>query len=117
MPNCRVGRGEFPSYCILISDATEGESAKRLQALEQSTDGFALAQIDLELRGPGDFFGTRQSGLPPLQAATLSDLRTLEEARAAAQRLFAADPGLGHPEHRGLAARVAAFWQGAGDVS
>lgn len=113
----RVGRGEHPSYCILISDATEGDSVKRLRALENTTDGFELAQIDLDLRGPGDFFGTRQSGLPPLRAAQLSDLRTLEEARTAAQQLFAADPGLTQPEHRALAGRVAAFWQGAGDIS
>jgi len=113
----RVGRGEYPSYCILISDATEGDGIKRLQALESSTDGFALAQIDLEMRGPGDFFGTRQSGLPPLHAAQLSDLRTLEDARAAAQRMFEADPELLRPEHRALAAQVAAFWQNAGDVS
>jgi len=113
----RVGRGEHPSYCLLISDVTEGESAKRLAALETSADGFALAQIDLELRGPGDFFGTRQSGLPPLQTAQLSDLRTLEDARTAAQKLFEADPGLIRPEHRGLAAQVAGFWSGAGDVS
>ena len=58
---------------------------QRLQALESSTDGFALAQMDLEMRGPGDFFGTRQSGLPPLRTAQLSDLRTLEDARAAAK--------------------------------
>lgn len=113
----RVGRGEHPSYCILISDATEGDSVKRLRALESTTDGFALAQIDLELRGPGDFFGTRQSGLPPLHTAQLSDLRTLEEARTAAQKLFAADPGLARPEHHQLAAQMAAFWQGAGDIS
>ncbi len=113
----RVGRGEHPSYCILISDAAEGDSRRRLQALENTTDGFALAQIDLELRGPGDFFGTRQSGLPPLRTAQLSDLRTLEEARNAAQKLFAADPGLVRPEHHNLAARVAEFWQGAGDIS
>jgi ATP-dependent DNA helicase RecG len=113
----RVGRGEYPSYCILISDATEGDGIKRLQALENSTDGFALAQIDLEMRGPGDFFGTRQSGLPPLHAAQLSDLRTLEDARTAAQRMFEADPELLRPEHRALAAQVAAFWQNAGDVS
>ena len=93
----RVGRGEHPSYCILISDAAEGESVQRLQALETNTDGFALAQIDLEMRGPGDFFGTRQSGLPPLQTAQLSDLRTLEDARAAAQRMFDADPELSGP--------------------
>ena len=113
----RVGRGEHPSYCILLSDATEGESVKRLQALESNADGFALAQIDLELRGPGDFFGIRQSGLPPLQAATLSDVRTLEEARSAAQKLFAVDPGLARTEHHLLSSQVAAFWQGAGDVS
>jgi ATP-dependent DNA helicase RecG len=113
----RVGRGPHPSYCLLISDASEGEGARRLQALETSTDGFALAQIDLEMRGPGDFFGTRQTGLPPLQTAQLSDLRTLEDARMAARRLFDADPDLTLPEHRSLAAQVAAFWQGAGDVS
>lgn len=113
----RVGRGEHASYCILISDVNEGESARRLQALENSTDGFALAQIDLEMRGPGDFFGTRQSGLPPLQAAQLGDLRILEDARAAAQRLFSIDPDLQLPEHRALAARVAEFWRGAGDAS
>jgi len=113
----RVGRGEHPSYCILISDAEEGDSVKRLRALETTTDGFALAQIDLELRGPGDFFGTRQSGLPPLRTAQLSDLRTLEEAREAAHKLFTADPDLTLPEHQALAAHVAELWQGAGDIS
>ena len=109
----RVGRGQHPSYCILISDAAEGESVRRLQALENSTDGFALAQTDLELRGPGDFFGTRQSGLPALRTAQLGDLRTLEAARAAAQQICAADPDLGRPEHRGLAGQVTAFWSDA----
>ena len=113
----RVGRGPFPSYCILISNATEGESARRLQALERSSDGFALAQADLEMRGPGDFFGTRQSGLPPLRTAQLSDLHTLEAARAAAEKLFAADPQLSLPEHHALAAQVAVFCAEAGDLS
>jgi ATP-dependent DNA helicase RecG len=113
----RVGRGEHPSYCLLLSDAAEGEGVKRLEALETNTDGFALAQIDLELRGPGDFFGTRQSGLPPLRTAQLTDLRTLETARTAAQQLFATDPYLSAPQHRALAAQVAAFWRGGGDVS
>jgi ATP-dependent DNA helicase RecG len=85
--------------------------------LESNRDGFALAQIDLELRGPGDFFGTRQSGLPPLRTAQLTDLRTLEVARVAARQLFAADPNLIAPEHRALAGRVAAFWSEAGDMS
>ncbi len=113
----RVGRGEHPSYCILVSDVAEGEGVRRLEALENNTDGFALAQIDLELRGPGDFFGTRQSGLPPLKTAELSDLRTLEDAREAAKAVFRADPELAVPEHRELAAQVAQFWRGGGDIS
>jgi ATP-dependent DNA helicase RecG len=117
----RVGRGAHQSYCILLSDAPAGpdadDGAKRLQALETNDDGFALAQIDLEMRGPGDFFGTRQSGLPPLQTAELGDLRTLEEARAAAQRLYAEDPQFVHPDHHALAQQVAAFWSGAADLS
>jgi ATP-dependent DNA helicase RecG len=113
----RVGRGQHPSFCILVSDATEGDSTQRLQALENSNDGFALAQIDLDMRGPGDFFGTRQSGLPPLRTAQLGDLRTLEIARSAARRLFDADPILSSPEHRDLAEQVAVFWAGTGDRS
>jgi ATP-dependent DNA helicase RecG len=113
----RVGRGQHPSFCILVSDATEGDSTQRLQALENSTDGFALAQIDLDMRGPGDFFGTRQSGLPPLRTAELGYLRTLEMARAAARKLFDADPELSSPDHRDLAEQVAVFWAGAGDRS
>jgi ATP-dependent DNA helicase RecG len=111
----RVGRGQHPSYCILISDASEGESVQRLQALESSTDGFALAQIDLDMRGPGDFFGTRQSGLPPLRTARLGDLPTLELARSAAQKWFAQDPNLEKPEHKALADQVTVFWTGAGE--
>ncbi len=113
----RVGRGEHPSYCVLISDVAEGDGVQRLHALENNTDGFALAQIDLDLRGPGDFLGTRQSGLPPLQTAQLSDLRTLEDARSAAKAIFADDPDLSQPEHAPLASQVAAFWRGSGDIS
>jgi ATP-dependent DNA helicase RecG len=69
------------------------------------------------MRGPGDFFGTRQSGLPPLRTAQLGDLHTLETARSAAQRVYAADPELSLPEHRELAEQVAVFWTGAGDRS
>lgn len=113
----RVGRGEHPSYCILISDVAEGEGVRRLHAIEETLDGFALAQIDLDLRGPGDFFGTRQSGLPPLETAKLSDLRTLEDARAAARTLFEADPTLSLPEHTALSERMADFWRSSSDVS
>lgn len=113
----RVGRGEHPSYCILLSDVDSGESVERLKALEETQDGFALAQKDLELRGPGDFLGTRQSGLPPLHLAQLSDVHTLEMARVEAERLFASDPDLSQPEHQGLRQQVARFWHGYGDLS
>ena len=113
----RVGRGEHPSYCILLSNADSGESVERLKALEETQDGFVLAQKDLELRGPGDFLGTRQSGLPPLHLAQLSDVHTLEIARAEAERLFTTDPSLSQPEHQGLRQQVTRFWHGYGDLS
>ena len=114
----RVGRGEHKSYCLLLSD-TQSETAKeRLSALERIHDGFQLAEVDLELRGPGDFFGTRQSGLPALRMAHLSDRRLLEMAREEAARLMEVDPELKAPEHAALAAQVARFVdQASADVA
>jgi ATP-dependent DNA helicase RecG len=106
----RVGRGEARSYCILLSDDTSEGSIKRLQFMEQSNDGFFLAEKDLETRGPGDWFGVRQSGLPNLKVARLSDTAILEKARAAALALFREDPDLEQPEHAPLAAEVQRFW-------
>ena len=106
----RVGRGQAPSHCLLLSDSSSDEALERLRILEKTGDGFALAEEDLRLRGPGEFFGTRQSGLPDLRVATLSDTPTLEEARRAAQSLFEADPALEHPAHRPLRQRLLAFW-------
>ncbi|MEZ4712369.1 MAG: ATP-dependent DNA helicase RecG [Caldilineaceae bacterium] len=111
----RVGRGLHPGYCALVSKANGADAQERLIALEESTDGFVLAEKDLELRGPGDFFGTRQSGLPELRAATLGDLETLALAREAAQELFAEDPEL--TQHTQLARQVERFWRGHGDVN
>lgn len=113
----RVGRGEHQSYCLLVSDAVNGDAEERLRALEQSNDGFMLAEKDLELRGPGEFFGRRQSGLPELRMASLLDMQLLETAREEAQRLFAADPLLQEPEHSLLHQRVRQFWEDAGDIS
>jgi ATP-dependent DNA helicase RecG len=114
----RVGRGEHASMCILVSDAPQSQTDPRLQIMEQSQDGFVLAQKDLELRGPGDFLGTRQAGLATLHMARLSDLATVEKARRVASEIFAHDPDLTTPDHQALAARLAAFWQpGAGDAS
>ena len=106
----RVGRGEHRSYCFLLSSDTQGSAAKeRLSALERTHDGFELAEIDLRLRGPGDFFGTRQSGLPALRMAQFSDRALLELAREVAMRIEEEDPGLQAPEHSALAAQVARF--------
>ena len=106
----RVGRGAEKSYCLLVSNDTAGDGRTRLQAMVDSQDGFRLAQIDLDLRGPGDFLGKRQSGLPELSLADLADVRDLERARNEAQELLAGDPALELPQHRILGARVDAFW-------
>jgi ATP-dependent DNA helicase RecG len=113
----RVGRSEYQSYCLLLSDSSTPESRERLRAIETTQDGFALAEKDMELRGPGEFFGTRQSGLPNLKLARLSDVRILEQARTEAQALFKEDPDLTKPEHRLLARKVKEFWRGEGDLS
>ena len=115
----RVGRGEHQSYCLLLADSPSIEGQERLQAITRTQDGFALAEEDLKMRGPGEFFGTRQSGLPDLKIAKLSDVSILEQARTEALTLFAQDRKLERPEHRLLAQKVAAFWQvkGEGDLS
>ena len=105
----RVGRGEHRSYCFLLSDNLSGQAGERLRALENTRDGFQLAEIDLELRGPGDFFGTRQSGLPNLRMAQLSDRDLLDQARQVASEIISQDPGLAREEHAELAAQVGRF--------
>ncbi len=114
----RVGRGEHQSYCLLVADDEISAVGKtRLEAMERTQNGFELAEEDLKLRGPGEFFGTRQSGLPDLIVAQLSDVATLEQARGAAEELFAHDPDLSAPDHLGLRAAVDKFWAGEGDLS
>jgi len=116
----RVGRGEHASVCLLVPD-NQGNGTRpdeRLQAMEQSQDGFFLAEKDLELRGPGDFLGTRQSGYAVLRMARLSDVATIEKARRAARKIFDRDPDLQAPEHQMLATLFQQFWTpGAGDKS
>jgi ATP-dependent DNA helicase RecG len=103
----RVGRGADQSYCLLLSDDPGYGARQRLKLLEEMNDGFALAEADLRLRGPGDYFGTRQSGLPEFQAADFSDARLVETARGEAMRLLAADPHLQRTEHAVLRDAVA----------
>jgi ATP-dependent DNA helicase RecG len=105
----RVGRGEHPSYCLLISDSPSAVATERLEVLERVSDGFAVAEEDLRFRGPGDFFGTRQSGLPDLRMARLSDQDLLALARQEASALLKEDPSLARPEHQALARTLATF--------
>ncbi|HEX6799222.1 MAG TPA: ATP-dependent DNA helicase RecG [Ktedonobacterales bacterium] len=107
----RVGRGAQQSYCYLLSQEASMVARERLAVMERTTDGFALAEADLQLRGPGDFFGTRQSGLPELKVAKLADAPLLTEAREQAEWLWAQDPYLRKLEHAALRERVFVFWR------
>ncbi|MEE8473512.1 MAG: ATP-dependent DNA helicase RecG [Dehalococcoidia bacterium] len=113
----RVGRGVEQSYCLLLAQSPSPEARERLEAIVRLQDGFALAEEDLRLRGPGEFFGTRQSGLPDLRMARLSDAPLLEIARTEAIRLFEADPDFSQPQHEPLARELARMWQGQGEWS
>jgi ATP-dependent DNA helicase RecG len=114
----RVGRGEQQSYCLLLAESPTESGEQRLEIITSTQDGFKLADEDLAMRGPGEFFGTRQSGLPDLKVARLSDLRVLEEARSVAQEIWGEDPALDMPKNRLLATRVDEFWRrGKGDLS
>ncbi|MBI4282254.1 MAG: ATP-dependent DNA helicase RecG, partial [Chloroflexi bacterium] len=105
----RVGRGKYPSYCLLLSDNPSAEAKERLEVMEQVSDGFAVAEADLQFRGPGDYFGTRQSGLPDLRMARLSDQDILALARQEATVLLKEDPNLSLPQHQLLAQNLANF--------
>lgn len=102
----RVGRGVEQSYCLLLSDEPSEEARRRLELMEQTNDGFKLAQADMEMRGPGQFFGTKQSGLPGLKVAKLTDVQLIETTRAEASRLLDEDSGLTKNEHAALNAQV-----------
>jgi ATP-dependent DNA helicase RecG len=109
----RVGRGLEKSYCILATDFRQTEVAKfRLKVMEENSDGFKIAEEDLSIRGPGDFLGTRQSGIPELRVANLiRDLPLLERAKEAAAQLLSHDPQLSRPEHGGMKAVLLRRWR------
>ena len=114
----RVGRGAAESWCFLVSDNAGENVQKRLKFLCSTSDGFAVAQYDLETRGPGDFFGSRQHGLPTLQIADLmNDTRTLHAAQSEAALLLAEDPLLTRPEHALLAQQVQQMFEKAGALN
>jgi ATP-dependent DNA helicase RecG len=121
----RVGRGQHQSFCLLASEYGSADpNAKlanaRLTAMEETQNGFVLAEKDLELRGPGEFLGTQQSGFGALQLAKLTDVPLIDLARREALLLLQTDPNFSLPQHAPLAERLTEFWrniQGAGDVS
>ncbi|HET9476888.1 MAG TPA: ATP-dependent DNA helicase RecG [Dehalococcoidia bacterium] len=106
----RVRRSSEQAFCFLLSENTSSDAVERLQIMETTNDGFKLAEEDLRLRGPGEYFGTRQSGLPDLKVARLTDVKLIEEARTEASRLLDADPELSRPEHAALRTAMERLW-------
>ncbi len=110
----RVGRGEYSSYCILVSDNKSEESAKRLSVMCTTDNGFVIADEDLKLRGPGDFFGSRQHGLPQLNIADLTDFSSLSESSLAAMDILNFSPDLSAPELKGLKGNIKRLFKTTG---
>jgi ATP-dependent DNA helicase RecG len=113
----RVGRSSEQSYCMLLAENPSDVGRERLDIIENTQDGFKLAEADLRMRGPGEFFGTRQSGLPDLRMARISDVALLELARNEAIKLFQADSTLKKEENRRLGQEMARVWAGAAEWS
>lgn len=108
----RVGRSHHKSYCLLIADPSNEDAVRRVKAMERTNDGFEIAEEDLAIRGPGEFFGTRQAGMPDLKVANLiRDARLLEIARTEAFRIAAEDPALVKPEHQMLKQILREKWR------
>jgi len=113
----RVGRGAAKSYCLLLADVVSGDGEERLQTMVATNDGFVLAERDLELRGPGDFIGTRQSGLPELGWLEQGfDTRLIDAARVAAERIIEADPDVSIRNFARLKPRLQHFWSTASRI-
>lgn len=113
----RVGRGNWQSYCILVTNTRQEETLHRLRTLASMTDGFRIAEEDLKQRGPGDFFGNRQHGMPQTRLASeLGDLRLLQQAQQAARELLTGDPRLDQPENAPVQARVQALFADTPDI-
>ncbi|MBM3240473.1 ATP-dependent DNA helicase RecG [Candidatus Poribacteria bacterium] len=108
----RVGRSSHKSYCLLIADPKNEDALRRVKVMVRTNDGFKIAEEDLLIRGPGEFFGTRQAGMPDLKVADIEkDTQLLEQARAEAFKLMESDPALKDPKHQILKAVLKTKWQ------
>jgi ATP-dependent DNA helicase RecG len=107
----RVGRGKHQSYCYVLSAEAGMLAQERLGVFQEISDGFRLAEEDLRLRGPGDFIGVRQSGMPELRIADLNDTPLINLSRTIAAKLWEGDPYLRKPEHTALREKMRLFWQ------
>lgn len=113
----RIGRGEHKSMCILLADPKTDEGRSRINQMTKTQNGFEIAEHDLELRGPGEFYGTRQSGMPDFRLANLiTDVDMIQIAREAANQLVAADPHLTAEEYRTLKRDLSRFWEKSSKV-
>ena len=108
----RIGRGSYKSSCILISDSRSEDTRKRLNVIKNNRDGFKIADEDLKLRGPGDFLGSRQHGLPDMKIADIfADREILHSAGREAEKMLVEDPALSLPEHRLLRKEIAELYK------